>query len=107
MAEISNRHVRADSELEITAAGTQYKAAGNRWSPDDVPVVDDMLEMFENRIALIARFDGPRIFAGSKQDGVGPIDADQTQLRQRLRDSSGIVADVIGQSPHGVTGAFA
>ena len=52
MAEIADRDVLADVELEIAAAGGEHEAALDRRRPDH-PAIDDALEMVEDRIAFL------------------------------------------------------
>ena len=98
MAQIADGYVLADMQVEIAAARRQNEGAGNRRSPDDL-AVDQAPDVLEDRVAVISGFAQSRIGIGAQQDGVGTIDADETQLTEPLGDGVRVVADV-GRKRH-------
>ena len=77
MAEIADRNILSDVELEIAASRRQDERTFNRRRPDEV-AVNDALDVFEDGISVIAGFGECRILIGSKQNRVGAVDADET-----------------------------
>ena len=57
------------------------------------------LDVLQHRVAVVDGLREQRISVGAEHDRIGPIDADETQLAQRLRDSIRILAHV-GRQRH-------
>ena len=89
VAQIADRDVLAEMQVEVAAAGRQHERAGNRGSPDDL-VVDQPLDVLDHRIAVIAGLAQRGIGVGAQHHRVRTVDAGEPQLAERLRDSVGI-----------------
>ncbi len=90
-------------QLEVAAARGQHKRAGNRGSENDL-LVDQPLDVLDDRIAVIARLAQRRVRVGAHHHRIRPVDAGEAQLAERLRDRVGIMRRVAGQRRHFVAG---
>jgi hypothetical protein len=66
MARITNRDVLPDLQIEITAARGEHEGAGDCWGVDDL-VLDELFDMLQDRIPVIAGFGESRIGIGAQQ----------------------------------------
>src|SRR5579863_10040086 len=98
MAQIADRDVLADMQVEIAAPGGEHEGPVNGRGPDDL-VVDELLHVLEHRIAIVDGLGEGGIRVGAEQDGIGSVDADETKLAQRLRDRIRILTHV-GRQRH-------
>ena len=92
-------------QIEITAARGEREGTGDGWRPDDL-VLDELFDMLQHGIPVVAGLSERRISLGAEQHRIGPIDADEAQLVQGLCDGVGIVTDVGGQPHDRVAGAL-
>jgi len=54
VAQIADRKILADMQIEIAAACAQNKTAGNRRGPDDLGL-DQPVYVLQDRVAVVAR----------------------------------------------------
>src|ERR1700683_5740413 len=73
VAQIADGGVLADVKIEVASAGCDHEGPVNGGSPNDF-AFDEALDVFENRIAVIAGFGKLGISVGAEQDGIGAID---------------------------------
>ena len=106
VTQVANGGVLAEVKIEVAASGGDDEGAVDGGRPDDF-AVDQAFDVFEDRIAVIAGFGKFGISIGAEQDGVGAVDADETQLAQGLRKGFRILAHVGGKRFLGITGALA
>ena len=79
MAEVTDRNVLSDIELEVTASRGEQEGAGDGWSPDDI-AIDNPLDVLQHWIPMVADLCKLCIFIGPQQNGIRPIHPDQPQL---------------------------
>ena len=77
--QVADGSVLADVKIEVAAAGSDDEGAVNGGCPDNFSF-DQAFDVFEDRIAVIAGFGEFGISVGAEQNGIGAIDADQSQL---------------------------
>jgi len=73
MAEVADRNILPDVELEVAASRRQDERTFDRRRPDEV-AVDDTLDVLEDGIPVIAGLGERRVLIGSEQNRVRPID---------------------------------
>src|SRR5271155_1754676 len=105
VAQIADRNVLADVQVETAAAGRQDKGAGNRRGPDDF-AVDDAPEVFQHRVSVISGFGDSGILVGAQQHRVGAVDADEAQPAQRVGDGVGVVEHIAREGLDRVAGSL-
>lgn len=79
MAEITNRDILSNAELEVSAACGQYEGTFDRRSPDNI-AVNDSLDVFENGVSMIVCLSKFCIRFGAQQNRIWAVDTDETQL---------------------------
>ena len=77
--QVADGGVLTNMEIEVAATGRDDESAVNGGCPDDF-TFDQVFDVFENRIAVIAGFGELRIRVGAEQNGIGAIDTDKTLL---------------------------
>src|SRR5262249_14150310 len=103
VAQIADRDVLPDVQIEITAPRREHEGAGDGCGPDDL-VLDQLSDMLQHGIPVVAGLGERRIGVGAQQHRIGSIDADETQLVQGLCDGIGIVTNICGQRQDRVAG---
>jgi hypothetical protein len=73
---VADGGVLTDMKIEVAATGRDDESAVNGGRPDDF-AFDQVFDVFEDRIAVIAGFGELGIGVGAEQDGLGTIDTDK------------------------------
>ena len=79
MIQVADGGVLANVKFEVAATRRDDEGAVNGGRPDDFPL-EQAFDVFENRIAVIARFGEFGISIGAKQNGIWAIDTVKAQL---------------------------
>src|SRR6516164_5380563 len=103
--EVANRDVLTDVQIKIAAALGQHEGAGQRRGPNDV-ILDELLDVSQNRVPIVGGLRESRVGISTKQDRIRPVDADETQLAQGLRNNVRILTHIGGQCDDRVAGAL-
>ena len=93
MVEVPDGDVLTDIQFKISAAGREHESTLDGGRPDN-STVHLALDMMQDRIAIIASAAGGRISVRTEYKSIRPIDANQTQPADRLRNRTGIALDV-------------
>ena len=101
MTRISNGDVLTDVEVEIAAPGGNHKCALDGRRPDDF-VIDEPLDVLEDRVALVAGLRQRGVCIGTEQDRVRTVDAGKTQLLSAWAIASGYSRMSAGQRQRGL-----
>src|SRR5579863_6912959 len=83
-------------KIEVAASGSDDEGAVNGGCPNNF-AFDQPLEVFQDRIAVVAGFSKFGISIRAEQNGVWSVDPDEAQLAQALRKSFRILAHVSGE----------
>src|SRR5262249_3618021 len=103
MTEITDRDVLANMQIEIATASSQDKGAGDRRGPNNL-AVDDPPEVLQHRVSVVSGLGDGCVLVGAQQHRIWTIDADETQLTERVGNGVGIVAYIGGQRLDRVAG---
>src|ERR1700732_3331208 len=106
MAQMTDRDVLADMQVEIATAGGQDNGAGDGRGPNDL-AVDDPSKVLQHRIPVVSGLGDGCVLVGAEQHRVRTVDADETQLTERVGDRVRVVARVGGQRLDRVAGPLA
>src|ERR1700685_955726 len=79
VAEIADRDVLADVQVEVAATSRQHESAGDGGRPDDF-VLDQPLAVFQHGISVVTVSGEWVLGIGTEQHGVGAMAADKPQL---------------------------
>src|ERR1700728_565577 len=96
VAEVPDRDVLAEAQVEITAPGGQHEGPLDGRGPDDLPA-DEALDVIVDRVAVITRLADRRVRVGAEHDRVGAVDTRDPQVAQGLGDRLGVREHVAGQ----------
>ena len=96
MGQVADRHVGAQLQVEVAAAGGQHERAVDGGCPDDV-TVHQPVDVFEDRISVLGGFAHLGVDLGGQQHRVRAVDTGQPELGQRLGDDVRNGAGVVGQ----------
>jgi hypothetical protein len=95
----------AASAHEHAAARGDYEGAVNSWRPDYF-AFDEALDMFEDRIAVVAGFRQFGVSLRAEQHGIRAADADQAQLAESLGKGFRVLANIFREGFFGIAGAL-
>lgn len=79
VTQIADGRILADVEIEVATPSRGHKGAVNGGCPDDF-AFEEALDVFENRVAIIAGFGKFGISVGAQQNGIRAVDPNQSQL---------------------------
>src|ERR1700733_15820273 len=69
VAQVADRHVLAEVKIEVPAPGCYHEGSVNSGRPNDF-AFDQTLDVFKDRIAVIAGFGERGVSVGAEQDGI-------------------------------------
>ncbi len=101
MAQIADRDIGAELQVEIPAPGAQHEGAVDGRCPNDLPV-HQTIEVLANGIAVLGGFAHLGVRVRRQQHAVRTVDPRQPQLGEGLSDDVGELSGVRRQRQRGV-----